>query len=192
MTAQHHQFLWFDLETTGLVPANGRPLEFAAVLCADAKGDDLAVLDAVSSAIHWPASELARLQQAGDIDDYVYQMHTKNGLWNDVEASDVSVLDVDEGLVEVVDELTGGDTSVKVKLAGNSVGQFDLQWCRVWFPNFAKRLHHQALDVSSLANAAATWGPGIDLGEPAHRALADVHRAIEIARWFRACVGWLP
>ena len=192
--AARHQFLWLDLETTGLVPNDGRILEFAAVLCADASGDDLAVVEQYSGAIHWPAAELAGLQRDGYVDDYVYRMHIANELWADVETSDASLADAEGFLVELADDLLGAKPGArapaKLRLAGNSVGQFDLQWIRKWMPDFAKRLSHQCFDVSTLSAAASTWGPGIDIGEPAHRALPDVLRSIEIARRFRAAAGW--
>ncbi len=34
-----HRFLWLDLETTGIDPAAGLILEYAAVLCDDARDD---------------------------------------------------------------------------------------------------------------------------------------------------------
>lgn len=191
MTATaRHQFLWFDLETTGLIAGAGRILEFAAVLCADAPGDDLSVIDQYSGVIHWPAAELASLQRDGAIDDYVYRMHTDNGLWAEVEASDTSLADAEAFLLDLADDLTGGDAKTKIKLAGNSVGQLDRIWLNVHMPKFWKRLHHQCFDVSTLGMAANTWGPGLDLGEPAHRALPDVLRSIEIARRFRKAAGW--
>lgn len=188
MTARH-QFLWLDFETTGLIADAGRILEFAAVLCADAPGDDLRVINQYAGVIHWPASELASLQRDGAIDDYVYRLHTDNGLWAEVEASDTSLADAESFLVELCDELTSGDAKT-IKLAGNSVGQFDRAWAGVHMPKFRERLHHQCLDVSTLGMAANIWGPGLDLGEPAHRALPDVLRSIEIVRRFRAATGW--
>lgn len=188
MTA--HQFLWLDLETTGLIAGAGRILEFAAVLCADAPGDDLRVIEQYSGAIHWPAAELASLQRDKAIDDYVYKMYTDNGLWYDVEHSDTTLADAEAFLLELADELTGGDQKTRIKLAGNSVGQFDRIWLNVHMPKFWKRLHHQCFDVSTLSMAANTWGPGLDLGEPEHRALPDVLRSIEIAKRFRAAARW--
>lgn len=194
MTAARHQFLWLDLETTGLDPRHGRPLEFAVVLCADARGDDLEILDEVSGVIHWPAAELAELQEAGHIDDYVYRMHTDSGLWSEVEASALTVADADAGLTEIVDDLTGGKAKAKVQLAGNSVGQFDLQWCRVWFPKFAARLHHRVFDVRSLMTAAELWCP---VGKPTwqydeeHRALPDIRQSVANARIARVAMRGL-
>jgi oligoribonuclease (3'-5' exoribonuclease) len=186
---QRHQYLWLDLETTGLIAGIGRVLEFAAVLCADAKGDDLRVVSQYEGVIHWPAEELERLRERGAIDDYVYRMHTDNGLWAEVEASDVTLAEAESFLVDLVTELTG-DSETRVKLAGNSVGQFDRAWIGVHMPEFYKRLSHQCFDVSTLSMAAESWGPGLDRGEPAHRALPDVLRSIEIARRFRKAVGW--
>ena len=62
---KQHNYLWFALETTGLDPTQCAPLEFAAVLCADAMGDDFRIVDRYSVPLHY------ELQQDDDIDDYV-------------------------------------------------------------------------------------------------------------------------
>lgn len=184
-----HNYLWFDMETTGLDPKNGRPLEVGVVLAADAAGDDLSIVDEASVVIHWPELEIQRLRSEGLICDYVHRLHEASGLWADVAASDANVLLVDDILLSVVEDLAGGDKHMLVRLAGNSVGQFDLQWCRAWFPKFAARLHHQCLDTSTLRQAAELWhDQEIDWGQPTHRALDDVHRSLHIARQFRKLV----
>ena len=183
MTA--HQFLWLDLETTGLIPGAGRILEWAAVLCEDGPGDDFAIVEAYSSPIHVDVETLAGLA----IDNYVMRMHTTSGLWTDVEQTGVTLEAVESFLVDLATRLTGDDKS-RVTLAGNSI-HFDRAWIGVWMPRFWKRISHRVFDVSTLSRAAATWGGAtIEVDEAAHRALDDVKRSIEIARQVRKAAGW--
>lgn len=179
-----HEFLWFDLETTGLDPACGKILEFAVVLCEDAKGYDFAITDCFSSAVH---HDVAR-----DIaDPFVQQMHDANGLWADVASSDVSLADADAMLEAYAMQLSDGRER-SITLAGNSV-HFDLAWCRVWLPGFARFLSHRVFDVSTLMRAAEAWTGRKCERITAHRALADVQASIAYARAARkALMGGAP
>ena len=181
---QTHQFLWLDLETTGLDPASGVPLEFAAVLCEDARGDDFRVVQSFTSAIHHEVDALDALR----IDRTVLDMHAANGLWKDVQLASVSVADVDAFLAALAADLTGGRERA-VRLAGSSV-HFDLAWCRVHFPTFARYLSHRVLDVTTLRAAVDVWAPA-PVEWPrrdAHRALDDVLASIAEARVARAAL----
>lgn len=181
-TMQTHQFLWLDLETTGLDPASGVPLEFAAVLCEDARGDDMRVVQSFSSAIHHEVAALEALK----IDVRVLDMHAASGLWKDVQLATVSVAEVDAFLAALAADLTGGREHV-VRLAGSSV-HFDLAWCRVHFPKFARYLSHRVLDVTTLRAAVDVWSPA-PVAWPkrdSHRALADIMASIDEARLARA------
>ena len=183
-TMQAHQFLWLDLETTGLDPASGVPLEFAAVLCEDARGDDFRVVQSFTSAIHHEVDALDALR----IDRTVLDMHAANGLWKDVQLASVSVADVDAFLAALAADLTGGRERA-VRLAGSSV-HFDLAWCRVHFPTFARYLSHRVLDVTTLRAAVDVWAPA-PVAWPkrdAHRALADIMASIAEARVARAAL----
>lgn len=179
-----HQFLWLDLETTGLDPTQGALLEFAAVLCEDARGDDFAVVQQYAGAIHVDDATLAAL----DIAPRVREMHEANGLWRDVAASTTTLAEVDTFLASVADSLTGGRRAA-VRLAGSSV-HFDLAWCRVHLPTFAARLSHRVFDVTTLRAAVDAWAPGkIDWPRrDTHRALPDVLATIAEARVARAAM----
>jgi len=185
MTA--HEFLWLDLETTGLDPRTGRVLEFAAVLCEDARGDDFVVTDSYTGVIHATPAQL----DACAIDAYVRKMHDANGLWRDVAASTTRLAEVDLFLAELAATLTGGRKRAVV-LAGNSV-HFDLAWCRVHFPSFAEYLSHRVFDVSTLVRAVESWAPNPVQWPPPdseHRALGDILRSIKLARHARRMMGW--
>jgi oligoribonuclease len=172
MTA--HEFLWMDLETSGLDPRTGSVLEYAVVLCEDAAGDDLEIVSEYSSAIH---TDLANVF----VDRVVLRMHRDNGLWADVRASDVTLEESDAQLTTIAQSL--GASLHSITLAGNSV-HFDLAWCRVRFPSFAQYLSHRVFDVSTLRRACETWFPHARHVWPrsAHRALPDVIASIETAR----------
>lgn len=175
MTA--HEFLWLDLETTGLDPAKGLLLEFAAVLCEDARGDDLAIVSAYHGAIHHDEAAI----EAVGVAAYVRAMHTRNGLWADVAASTATVEDADAFLAALALGLTGGRKR-SIVLAGSSV-HFDLAWSRVHLPAFAEYLSHQVFDVRTLRRACDAWGPEIAWPpREAHRALDDVYATISEAR----------
>lgn len=186
-----HQFLWFDIETTGLDPHKGRLLEFAAVLCEDSRGDDFAPVAQYHAAIAHPREAIEGLRRGGDIDDYVWGMHEASGLWAEVFASSTTLSETDDFLDSLAAELLGAK-SRGIVLAGASV-HFDLSWVRVWLPFFAARLSHRVFDVSTLRRAAQSWGPpGVawPAGESAHRALPDVLGTISTARVARKAMGW--
>lgn len=183
-TMQAHQFLWFDLETTGLDPATGRVLEFAAVLCEDARGDDFAVVQQFSGVVHVAPDELRALP----IDLAVMKMHHANGLWAAVRESTTTIAEVDAFLSALADSITGGRKRA-ITLAGSSV-HFDLAWCRVHMPAFAEYLSHRVFDVATLRRAVDSWAPA-PVEWPrrdAHRALDDVLASIAEARVARAAL----
>ncbi|OFV81965.1 MAG: hypothetical protein A2Y78_00070 [Acidobacteria bacterium RBG_13_68_16] len=175
-----HNFLWLDLETTGLDPDKGRPLEFAAVLCEDGPDDDFAIVQSYTSPIHWSVPELGKL----DIDPKVMAMHHYNGLWADVEASTVGILEVDKFLCS----LAGGTSIV---IAGASV-HFDRNWCKAWFCDFYKLVSHRIFDVRTLMTACEVWLPPAEVptwtSRDKHRALPDILATIADARLARAAL----
>lgn len=188
MIDKSHRFLWIDLETTGLDPARGLVLEFAAVLCEDSQGDDFAIVQQFAGVVHHDAAAL----QAADPDPYVLRMHNANGLWNDVLAATTTIADVDAFLAELASSLTGGRERA-ITLAGSSV-HFDHAWCRVHFPRFARFLSHRVFDVTTLRAAVDAWSTTpIDWPKrDAHRALADVLATIAEARVARRAMGLAP
>lgn len=188
VVAKAHEFLWLDLETTGLDPAHGLVLEFAAVLCEDSRGDDFAVTAQYTGVIHHHADRIKCVRP----DARVIQMHEDNGLWADVEDGGADRTEVDAFLAQLASSLSGGRKHW-VRLAGSSV-HFDLAWCRVHFPEFSEYLSHRVFDVTTLRAAVDAWSP-TPVEWPvrnAHRACADVLASINEARVARHAMGWTP
>jgi oligoribonuclease len=183
-----HQYLWIDFECTGLKEREGLILEFAAVLCEDARGGSFEVVEAHENVIAYPGFGRADLMSL--MDPFVQNMHTQNGLIDEVlnAAADggMDLGDADEYLAELCDRLLkGGDPKARVTLAGGSV-HFDKKWAEHHMPEFAKRLHYRVHDVSTLkAQERVHGGPFDDIKGDNHRAMSDVLASIEEAKALR-------
>lgn len=174
------KFLWLDLETTGLVPGAGRILELA-IASVDDEDPEMPELLATSVVLGYPGIDWSTFA----IDPYVQRMHSDNGLWADVAASDVSLAEVEEWLLSQFPQRG-------IVLAGSSV-HFDLGWIRCHMPRFAARLSHRIFDISTIVAMARTWyGYEPVEGPAAHRALADIRVSIDRARRIRAALGRTP
>lgn len=179
-----HDFLWFDLETTGLDSGHGLPLEFAAVLCDDREPHHPEV-HAWTSAIHWSAKRLSKCA----IDDYARDVHARNGLWQAVEAGTLTTNDADEFLADLASQLTDGRKHA-ITLAGANVS-FDYRWATAWFPRFSEYVSHRTFDVRTIQRAAELWTDTPILWPPKgdHRALADIRATIEECRVARVALA---
>ncbi len=163
-----HQFLWFDLETTGLDPHECSILEWAAVLAEDDRDGDMTPVHEYTAVVKCTESKLHF-----ELDDYVRRMHTKNGLLTECLESDaVSLEESDAFLYGLAEELAGPKPK-GIVLAGASV-HFDLSFVRVHLPRFASCLSHRVFDVSTLKAAERIWGDDFaNIKSDIHRALPD-------------------
>lgn len=175
------EFLWLDLETTGLDPDRDIVLEFAVVLVDDGPGGTWEELGAYQSVIT-PYDFNGRTpgEIIGGVDEFVERMHTRNGLFVELDNPELccSIEEADAYLAALVPE---GLPS----LAGNSV-HFDKGFLRRHMPEFHGRLSHRVFDVSTLIRAERTYGDRNEqAAKPiAHRALPDVRASIATARRF--------
>jgi oligoribonuclease len=184
MTDSKHEFLWLDYETTGLHAATCQLLEWAIVLAADDRDGDMRPITQYEGVIH--VDDPAALE----MDPYVRNMHTKNGLLDACAASDTTLEESDAFLAGVCAEL--GAKPRQIVLAGASV-HFDLAFARVHMPKFAEYLSHRVFDVSTLKRSLESWGPtGAKITrDPAHRAMPDVLESLSEAAQWRAQCAWV-
>jgi oligoribonuclease len=172
-----HNWLWLDLETTGLDPRDGRIVEYAALLVDDGPDGDMSITRGCEGILHF--------KQMGDtpVDDYVQRMHAENGLWEECAESDLTVQEAEDDIIAML------GIHQRVMLAGSSV-HFDLGWIRVRMPRLAARLHYRVLDVSTLATAAGVWGNYTPPpARSAHRALPDLRDTLAQAARLRALLA---
>lgn len=115
------------------------------------------------------------------MDPYVQQMHTMNGLWDDVVNSELPTDDADHLLASYFDEVK--EDAKTISVAGSGVSWFDMRYLERWFPNSFSRLTYYTYDVGHIrrflrdlcAVDVALADPGGVSGGDAkkHRALDD-------------------
>lgn len=178
-----HEFLWLDLETTGLLRdepgdlfGGGSILEVAAAAVNDSRDGDFEVVHTFRSPVYWH-------RKPGTIGDWPLATHTASGLLEEcTTADDLDAVEV--CLIEWARDIWGSDAKQLV-LAGNSV-HFDLAWIREQMPDFAQLLHHRVYDVSTLIRTADTYGIGAHPeAKRAHRATDDVLESIATVKYWR-------
>jgi len=152
------EFIWLDLETTGLDPDREIILEIGVIIANDEKGGDFTEVAAEQTVItpydFGPASDYRTAREIiAEMHPRVREMHTKNGLLAELERPDLcaSIHGADDYFAALVPD---GLPSI----AGNSVGSFDLQFLRKHMPKFSARLSHRVFDVSTLIRAERTYG----------------------------------
>ncbi len=163
--------IWIDIETTGLSPSEDIILEVAAV----ATNEKLEELGEMSFVINVKESSLLRM------DAYVCNMHTKNGLLEDIfSGKGIPLEDAERNLCDFVRAFGKGSP-----MGGNSP-HFDRSFLKLDMPELEKLFNHQSFDASTLIKAASLvpdrlFPPPRRDGTP-HRALSDIRNSVEIAR----------
>ncbi len=176
--------IWIDLETTGLSAAKGYILEIGCIITDD-KLNEVARDSCVVQ-----AAPLELLFKAAD--DYVKNMHTENGLWDDLRAGlGVTLGQAEQSVHHLVAKHSGEE---KHPLCGNSV-QFDRKWMNHWMARLESALHYRNIDVSGVGELHKRFGHGDPHPKPAggvrHRCIADLESSIAQLRYYLKEMGWV-
>lgn len=175
-----NRIVWVDLEMTGLDPSRHVIVEVAA-LVTDA---ELNIIDdGVDLVVHATDAELA------EMDDFVTEMHSSNGLLDDIKASTTSIRDAEDAVLELVAKHC--DPAHPAPLAGNSIAT-DRAFIRAQMPRLDDALHYRMIDVSTIKELARRWHPRAYFNQPdkgmAHRALQDIIESIRELDFYRRSV----
>lgn len=175
-----NRIVWVDLEMTGLDPSRHVIVEVAA-LVTDA---ELNIIDdGVDLVVHATDAELA------EMDDFVTEMHSSNGLLDDIKASTVSIEEAEDAVLELVAKHC--HPAHPAPLAGNSIAT-DRAFIRAQMPRLDDALHYRMIDVSTVKELSRRWFPKAYYNQPekgmAHRALADIVESIRELDYYRRAV----
>lgn len=172
-------YLWLDLETTGLDPKTRRIIEVACILTKD----DMVPYGSYESVVY----------QNPNVgwDDVAKEMHQKSGLFNRVQTEGkderVVITDLTSFLINFLKK-----PDKKIILAGNTV-HFDRSHISEQWPVFMPWLSHRHLDVSSFKVYAEGLGVKKHSTEtPAHRAMDDIQNSLKEFAYYVAEIKKLP
>ena len=178
MSEKDNRIVWIDLEMTGLDIHRHTIVEMA-VLITDAELNILG--DGIDLTIHATDAQLA------EMDEVVTQMHTSNGLVDDIRTSTLSLAEAEQQAIDYIDQYCAGITP---PLAGNSIAT-DRSFIRELMPTLDERLHYRMIDVSTVKLLAKDWAHVVYKNQPekgtAHRALADIIESIRELDYYRRC-----
>lgn len=177
------RLLWLDTETTGLDHEGLEVLEVAWFVTAI----DLEQITSVESRV------LSHLDALDLMDDFVTDMHTKNGLIDDVADSTDDYESVTRAILLTMHEVERIERQpVEWVLAGSGVGTFDMRVLERLFPSIHKCLAYFVIDVGIIRRFLRDV-VGFPLSEEElatlhgfrptdHRAPTDI-----VAAWKEAC-----
>ncbi|MCP1386933.1 oligoribonuclease [Corynebacterium sp. TA-R-1] len=165
---------------TGLDPSRHVIVEVAA-LVTDA---ELTLLDdGIDLVVHATDAEL------GEMDAFVTEMHTSNGLLEEIKASPVSIEEAEDAVLELIAKHC--DPAHPAPLAGNSIAT-DRAFIRAHMPRLDAALHYRMIDVSTIKELSRRWFPKAYQNQPekglSHRALADIVESIQELDYYRRSV----
>ena len=178
--AKNDRIVWVDLERTGLDTSRHVIVEVAA-LVTDAQ---LEILDeGLDLVVHATEDELA------EMDDFVLNMHTENGLLDEIRSSSVSIKEAEDAVLALIAKHC--DPEHPAPLAGNSIAT-DRSFIREQMPRLDAALHYRMIDVSTSKEQSRRWFPRAYYNQPekglAHRALADIVESIQELDYYRRSV----
>jgi len=174
------RFAWTDLETTGTETKGGGILEIASIIT----DRHFNILESFETLVY-PGEKVL-----SNINAFVTDMHTKNGLLKSVRSLGVpNQTEADEKFSEFLSRHNQGDRT-NVLLAGNSVAAVDFPFLKEFAPKSKEQLHYRSLDVTSLRiSAGIHFGDDTDFEKSgSHRALDDIRECIEEFRYVSAQV----
>ena len=180
IAAKDNRIVWVDLEMTGLDPSRHVIVEVAALIT-DA---ELNILDeGIDLVVHATDAELA------EMDDFVTNMHTSSGLYDEIRTSTVTLREAEDAVLGLVEKHC--DPAHRAPLAGNSIAT-DRSFIRAQMPRLDQALHYRMIDVSTVKELTRRWFPKAYYNQPekgmSHRALADIVESIRELDYYRRAV----
>ena len=162
---------FLDIETTGLDEIKNDMLEIS---CLSTVGEY--VMGKVTHTI-----KPKNTDWQDQMDDFVREMHIKNGLLEEIENNGVSIEDAEKAVMDFVVGQKGEDIAT---MAGNSI-HFDRRFIHKQMPKLDAVFHYRLFDVSSITTLAKMHWPEIVVKpEPAHRAFDDALRSFETYKYY--------
>lgn len=178
MSRDATNLVWIDLETTGLSVGSRVILEIATLVT----NKDLYVLgEGPVVVIHHPDEVLSR------IDPWSKRQHEGSGLLDGSRSSTISLAEAEQQTLHFVRRYVPCGAS---PLCGSSIA-LDRRFLMRYMPELNAHLSHRNLDVSTVAELAARWYPGVaaklDRGVR-HRAAADIRDSIDELSLYRRLI----
>ncbi len=157
------KFVWIDCETSGLNPETNQLLEVSIVIT----DSNLKELDYMTRVIK---------NDKINIDEFCYNLHSKNGLLKDIEFQGVSLKEAEQDIFWFLTQTLENGTS---PMCGSTI-QFDRKFLEKYMPSLNKFFHYRNLDVSSVKILWSEFlgNAHFPKGE-AHRGLPDVRESID-------------
>lgn len=162
-------FIWLDLEMTGLELEKDVILEIATVITDDQLN---VVAEGPNIAIHQPTETLENMNA------WCRNQHSKSGLTTSCLNSIISVAQAEQQTLDFVMQHCKQKAGI---LCGNSIWQ-DRNFLQKYMPNLTNHLHYKMIDVTSVQQILKAWHPDNQNVEfkkqELHRALPDVYESI--------------
>ena len=175
MASKDDNFIWIDLEMTGLNVDHDRVLEIATIMT----DSDLNILaEGPVLAIYQPDHVLAAM------DEWNQKHHGKSGLIDRVRSSQIDEKTAEEITLNFLSQWS---TPGKSPMCGNSICQ-DRRFLWKFMPQLEKYFHYRNLDVSTLKILVQRWAPQLmsRLNKSAeHKALQDIRDSIHELQYYR-------
>jgi oligoribonuclease len=119
----------------------------------------------------------------------VAKMHADSGLTDAVRASDLTVADAEQQVLDYIKQFV--PERRKAPLCGNSIAT-DRSFLARDMKDLDDYLHYRMVDVSSVKELARRWYPRAYYASPekkgGHRALADILESVEELRYYRQAI----
>lgn len=169
-------FICVDLETTGLDPKADCILEIGVTLA----DKDLNSIDSFESIV-WPIVSLE------DMNDVVIEMHTMNGLLDDIDLNGTNIPNVSTVENQILNWFKSYELEEdKFPMMGSSV-HFDRAFLREHMPKLENFFLFMNIDISSIKQLARIWNPDIQWkrnSKKSHRALSDIEDTLDEASFY--------
>jgi oligoribonuclease len=168
-------WVWIDLEMTGLDPDHDRIIEMA-IIVTDSQLNVLAQAPVI--AVYQSEAVLNAM------DEWNTNTHTKSGLVERVRNSDINEAKAEELLLTFLADFVQARES---PMCGNSICQ-DRRFLYRYMPKLEAYFHYRNLDVSTIKELARRWSPTIYEGfqkKATHQALDDIRESIAELQFYR-------
>lgn len=175
-------FIWIDLEMTGLDTQRDYIIEMATVVTDGALN---VLAEGPVIAIHQADAVLDAM------DKWNKEQHGKSGLIERVRASRYGEAEAERLTLEFLDRYVSIRAS---PMCGNSICQ-DRRFLARCMPQLERYFHYRNLDVSTVKELARRWAPAVFNAytkQSNHLALQDIHDSIDELKYYRDQLFRLP